>query len=567
MRTGKRLMLRAAVMMLPLLIWAGGALAAWSLTNELGFTWKAGEREIDIPLTANYKEEIGLYLPGSCDGTLTVRASADDMTWNGKHLTNGEVLDISGDIGTTVAVTVRDGAKTIPVKVMRGSAIPNLFFEFTEDDWSRIHKRKGLDIKQEVRLVMLDARGREEISDTVTSFHMRGNSTVFGYKHPYQFKLAHSASLEGMGKGKTWLLLANFFDISLIRNQITYDLCREIGLTSTPDCCQADLFVNGSYYGTYLLSEKIQLRKGRVDITNMEDKLRELNGGEEAMDQLKQKTSKSKTARFIRYFDVEEPEDITGGFLLEIEKALQFSLNETEAGFSTENQMCVVIKEPSQPGKEAVEYIAGIVNDMHNAALEKDGISDKTGTYYADYIDMESFAAKIAVEEFSCNYDVRAASQYMYKDSDRVDSKIYAGPGWDYDLSYGNKEDGQKNPLKLDYVYGRSSSKVYLYHALLSHEDFQKATRKVFEEKVLPAAEILLGRREAPEGSQVKSLAEYRADIAASADMNFTRWTTHVGNKIMASAGRTFDEAQDYLLNWITQRTDMLKEQWLTEVK
>ena len=61
---------------------------------------------------------------------------------------------------------------------------------------------------------------------------------------------------------------------------------------------------------------------------------------------------------------------------------------------------------------------------------------------------MDSFAKKIIVEEFTANFDVRAGSQFMYKDADSVDSRLYAGPGWDYDLTYGNKDDGVRNPAE-----------------------------------------------------------------------------------------------------------------------
>ncbi len=570
MKMGKNRVLRFLLILIPLMLMTGISSAYyWTATDELSFIWKNGDREIPIRLVENFSKNIALYLPGSCDGTClkVCVPGSQEVTWAGEKLEDGMELDVSAWIGQTVEVTMRDGYKIVPVQVMRGSGIPTLFFDISAEDLKRINSNRKRDIQEETRLLMLDAQGREEASDSLTSCRVHGNSTAFCVKKPYQFKLSHKASLAGMGRGKTWLLLANHFDISLLRNEITYDLCREMGLTGTPDCRQVDVYFNGEYNGTYLLCEKIQLKKDRLDITNMEDELKELNG-EEALANAVRKTSTKGNAKYIRYFEgIKEPEDVTGGFLLEIEKALQYTQNKMDGGFLTDHKMCVLIKEPSQPGWEEVNYIAKIVNDFHNAALEKNGISRETGTYYADYIDVASFAAKIAVEEFSCNFDVRAGSQYMYTDSDRVDGKLYAGPGWDYDLTYGNKGDGQTNPLKVDFVYKRSASKVYLYHALLDHEDFRKVTREIVETRLIPAAEILLGRREAPEGSHMRSFAEYSAEISDSAAMNFNRFSTVVGNEITAKAGKNFEDAGAYLLDWITQRTDLINEQWLVEAQ
>ena len=263
----------------------------------------------------------------------------------------------------------------------------------------------------------------------------------------------------------------------------------------------------------------------------------------------------------------EEPADLTGGYLLEIEKALHFTQNEEDAGFVTDGSMCVIIKEPSHPGKQAVTYISSLVNDFHNAVIAADGFSKATGKYYADYIDMHSFAAKVAVEEFCANFDVRAASHFFHKDADSVDPLLYAGPGWDYDLTYGNKDDGMRNPEKVNYVFDRSNDTSHLYHWLLTHEDFRRMTRQVFEEEVLPTAEVLLGRREPSPGSCLRSIDALQAEIADSAAMNFTRWQAMAIPDITNESGRTFEAAGSYLKNWIAVRTETLAAGWLKEEK
>ena len=52
----------------------------------------------------------------------------------------------------------------------------------------------------------------------------RGNYTWNLAKKPYQFKLDGSKDVLGMGAAKTWILLANHADASLMRNKVAYDL-------------------------------------------------------------------------------------------------------------------------------------------------------------------------------------------------------------------------------------------------------------------------------------------------------------------------------------------------------
>lgn len=51
----------------------------------------------------------------------------------------------------------------------------------------------------------------------------RGNYTWTLAKKPYQIKLDGSKPVLGMGSAKTWILLANYADMSLMRNKLAYD--------------------------------------------------------------------------------------------------------------------------------------------------------------------------------------------------------------------------------------------------------------------------------------------------------------------------------------------------------
>ena len=549
--------------------------AACAAVPAVRFCWQVDGREISIKLFEKKEQTYYLFVPGALKGQdPTVRFDGDGvLKWGDQTYENGSVFPAEKYLNQSAKVVFPGSKRINRAQVMEGSQIPAMFFTVDPDDlkritneYKRINKNKNLDIRQNADMVMLAGDGSINAAETVTSFKTHGNSTFFANKKPYQFRMEHKAALGGMEKNKKWILLANWFDISLIRDQMTFDLCRELGMTSTPDGRQVELYINGAYYGTYLLVEKIQLKKGRLEITDLEETLEELNGREVYESAKFRKKKVNGVARLLKWFELpEEPEDVTGGYLLEIEKALQFSMIEDGAGFVTDNGMCVVIKEPTHAGQREVQYIAGLVNDFHLAVLQKDGVSTKTGRHYTSYIDVRSFALKVTVEEFCANYDVRAASHFMYKDKDSVDSLLYAGPGWDYDLTYGNKDDGLHNPLKQDFVFKRSTGKEYLYHWLLTHDDFKKTTRQLYEKVFLPLAEVLAGRREPAEGSPLKSVAAYQDEIRESAGMNFTRWTAKAIPDVWDGSGRTFEDAGSFVNKWINQRLDMMTETWLLE--
>lgn len=65
----------------------------------------------------------------------------------------------------------------------------------------------------------------------------RGNTTWNTDKKPYKIKLKEPAPLLGLGANTQWGLLANYYDISLIRNRYTYWLGDRIGM----ECVRRDV--------------------------------------------------------------------------------------------------------------------------------------------------------------------------------------------------------------------------------------------------------------------------------------------------------------------------------------
>ena len=70
-------------------------------------------------------------------------------------------------------------------------------------------------------------------------------------------------------KAKKWTLINNHGDKTLMRNRVAFDMSRAIGLEYTPYCRFVDVIYNGEYEGCYQLCDQMEVRPGRVDITEM----------------------------------------------------------------------------------------------------------------------------------------------------------------------------------------------------------------------------------------------------------------------------------------------------------
>ena len=116
----------------------------------------------------------------------------------------------------------------------------------------------------------------ESLEETTMKIKGRGNSTwwictdagagaVVG-KCPYQVKFGDKTSVLGMPEDKKWVLLAEKSDKSMIRNKIARYMGELSDLEYTPNAEYIELFINEDYQGTYLIGQKVEESKNRVNI-------------------------------------------------------------------------------------------------------------------------------------------------------------------------------------------------------------------------------------------------------------------------------------------------------------
>ena len=96
---------------------------------------------------------------------------------------------------------------------------------------------------------------------------VRGNTTATKPKKPYKIKFEEKQEPFGMPKDKTWILLANYIDWTLIRSRIAFELGRlQDGLQWIPTETYTELYLNGKYLGSYQMIQSIKIDKKRVPI-------------------------------------------------------------------------------------------------------------------------------------------------------------------------------------------------------------------------------------------------------------------------------------------------------------
>lgn len=307
---------------------------------------------------------------------------------------------------------------------------------------------------------------------------VRGNATKAYAKKPFQIKLDTKTDLYGMGESKTWILLANYDDQSLIRNNIMYQIGALLGM-HTCEFRNVDLWLDGQYYGVYLLCEKVNISSARVDILELEKLNDALNATYSETPVKVNGIPNTIITEYTYIPGIVNPDDITGGYLVELD-------NNYWSGelcyFITENGSHYVVKSPEYTSKEQMEYIATLFGEMEEAIMSKSGYN-RLGKHYSEYADVDSLAYAYIMAELGRNYDAGSSSMYFYKDADVNGefSKIVKGPLWDCDNTLGNiHKNGASNPEGY-WARGRS-----IWAGLTQHSEFNalvtKALARVYDD-------------------------------------------------------------------------------------
>ena len=97
----------------------------------------------------------------------------------------------------------------------------------------------------------------------------RGNSSwnnSYSSKNPYHFKFTSKQKPLGMTKGKHWILLANKQSGSMTTNAMGHKVGNIMKTAGTNHIVPVELYINGSYRGSYNLTERVGFSNNSVDL-------------------------------------------------------------------------------------------------------------------------------------------------------------------------------------------------------------------------------------------------------------------------------------------------------------
>ena len=249
-------------------------------------------------------------------------------------------------------------------------------------------------------MVYVDESDRQTTYDSL-QIRGRGNSTWNMRKKPYRIKFHDKEKFLGKGyaKAKSWTLLANAADKTMMRNAITSAMGDFLGMKFNPAAKFVDLVINDVYLGTYQISDQVEVRAHRVNIAEQDYPLTDVS-------------------------------DITGGYLLEVDRSFDGNYF-----YSSSYRQPVRIHYPDEDEIAATQqtWIRDYVNRFEAALASADYQDALKG--YRPYVDSVSLADWYVATEVSANVD-GFYSTYLYKE--QGDPHLYWGPLWDYDIAYNN---------------------------------------------------------------------------------------------------------------------------------
>lgn len=342
--------------------------------------------------------------------------------------------------------------------------------------------------------------------DGSSKIKVRGNSTALADKKGYNFKLSEKQDLFGFGKAKKWALLANAYDKTLMRNKLALDLEREMGIEYASQSTVAEVWVNGRFLGSFQLCESVEVGNDRVDIDVSEgDALLEVES-QRTESGVKYITAAESGMRFA----VNDPEDISD----DVKISLNAKLNAADSAI-----------------------LSGDINEIKKV------------------IDVDSFAKFYVFSEFVKQVDFSYSSTRFYFKA----GILYAGPGWDFDLSSGNVGDGYAEYSEYNNG-GNGSSGLWVakfpwYEKLLECKEFRNLVKDVYE-KFRPTLENVYKNNEKGQSRINSLLSEYKSSYLRN--YSSTDWSLNTDTSYGKILDTDYDGYVSYLKNWFSERLEFL---------
>ena len=359
-------------------------------------------------------------------------------------------------------------------------------------------------------------------------------------KKPYSFRpldkpleeggVKKKVNILGMGKDNNWALLAPYNDKSMMRDLLAFEVSRP-WMEYTPQGRYCELFLDGTYYGVFILTEVVSKGKHRIDLPD----------------------------------PGESGDSITGGYIMEVnrtEDEVTYTSNyhpvSSQGVRYMDQYIHIQYKSPDyeELTSDQVNYINGRIDQMEQSLwnYKPSGNAD-----YEQYIDVTNFVDYQLAMELGHNVDAYRLSGKFFKRRDSVDAR-FKMVVWDMNLAYGNS----------DYYKGwRTDTWMYQNNNVMHEEgDPQLIPFWWYKLNTIPAytqalktrwaqyrrsnlrEERLMATVDSLANVLISNGAEYRNSQA------WPRWGEYVWpNYFIAN---DYLEEVDYLKEWITTRINWM---------
>ncbi len=362
---------------------------------------------------------------------------------------------------------------------------------------------------------------------------VRGATSADFPKKSYNLKFTNelgrsdSPTLLDLPSQESWALVGPWkFDLSYIKNAFIYALSNQIGRWA-PRTRLVEVFFHAGagdidladYVGIYVLTDRIEVGKKRVDLANLRPT--EVSGS-----------------------------DVTGGYILKLDSpATDENSWRTSRGYPNNNGSSVILDSPGagSAAPAQVTYIRDYVQRMEDAlfASRNTGWADRT---YLDTIDRATWVDHHLLNTLAANPDAFQRSAYFMKN--RKD-RLAAGPVWDFDRSLGSYWDNRS--FRYEVWVGEGASNLWetgWWGVLARDPEFMQDW--IDRWQALRETELASPRL----GTLIDSLS---ADLGTAAVRDAARWPDNAGRY----GDGTFAAQIDHLKQWVTSRTRWIDEQWV----
>ena len=534
--------------------------------SDDGEAWQAWQSVHDEDFEIAKPDEKYFFLPTSADKTTVDVYNGFDqaVTLNGVEIPAQTTVAVPYEANTAYPVIAGDQSCTLTM--MNSNAEAAIYINNPDADgdgtdlMTYLNEDKGNSAKATGAIVTPDGK----IDSTpIKKIKGRGNTSWDKPKKGYNITYDKKVSIAGMEKNKKYSILPNYQDDSLTRNRFLYDLSDAVGMPYASDSRYVDFYVNGYYWGSYLMAEKVEPGSLVTDVA------------EDA------------------YLTEEGTVKEDFPFIVEIDA----SAGDDDYWVST-NGLKLTIKSPEiDPGDvgydEVKAYVKAKFNSFYNATAATADLSQ--------YADIDSVAKLYLINELGKNWDSGVSSTFFtYKQDANGVYKFYGSPVWDYDNTLGNCVGIERDLQSIgvsDYeeytgwwcqYKGRSGKRSANVIARISqNKQILAALPAIWFEDFVPAIDHFTGKSSsATIDKELKTGEAYFDLIHASAEMNYTSgWLLNTGKWIAdhstlykasydpetkkmvvdtdaTAYEQTFDDMFAYAFDWMEGRAAWLSEQF-----